>query len=151
MKKKCLLPFTLGPGPTMSITMPMSNGHHIVAIVKLNGYVRPVLCYDKYKFCPWPFSCDGLHWQEQNLLSKMEIATNISLQSSGGILSASDKVLISGLGPDRDQCPNMVPIGTNVQIWSRKSPDLPLKSQSCLIGHNRTVYRSQTVKIPSGM
>ena len=46
---------------------------------------------------------------------------------------------------------DLVPIGTNVQIWSRKRPDLPLKSRGCLIGHNRTVYRSQTVKIPSGM
>ena len=52
--------------------------------------------------------------------------------------SACAIVPISGLGPDRDQCPNMVP----------KRPDLPLKSRSCLIGHNRTVYRSQTVKNP---
>ena len=46
---------------------------------------------------------------------------------------------------------DLVLIGPNVQIWSRKRPDLPLKSRSCLIGHNRTVYRSQTVKIPSVM
>ena len=51
----------------------------------------------------------------------------------------------------RSRFRDLVPIGTNVQIWSRKRPDLPLKSQSCLIGHNRTVYRTQTVKIPIGM
>ena len=55
------------------------------------------------------------------------------------------------VSPKRSRFRDLVPIGTNVQIWSRKRPDLPLKSRSCLIGHKRAVYRSQTVKIPSGM
>ena len=51
--------------------------------------------------------------------------------------------------------------GPDFRTWSRSGPmskngpknwpDLPLKSRSCLIGHSRTLYRSQTVNIPSVM
>ena len=47
--------FHLRPKPNHVYNYAHVQRHHIVAIVKLSGYVRPVLCYDKYKFCPWSF------------------------------------------------------------------------------------------------
>ena len=53
----CLSPYAQAQ-PCLK-TLPLSNGHHIVAILKLNGYVRPVLCYDKYKFSSWSLLCEA--------------------------------------------------------------------------------------------
>ena len=48
--------------------------------------------------------------------------------------------------PKKSLFRDFVLIGTNVQIWSRKRPDLPLKSQSCLIGHKKLYIGPKLLK-----
>ena len=109
-----------------SVAMTMSNEHIINSHQFFNNVFqneeylatdahRPPLQHCTWKSMPSTFvhvEAVGHHVKETKVTktnSCPKTATYHNITGGGRINSAPEKVPISGLGPDRDQCPNMVP------------------------------------------